>query len=135
MAPGEEDAVRQHLMEQLQPLCEAEPEVLADYVIVLVEKDVPKEELRENCINELSAFLQDETQAFVTQLFSDLESKPWKKHAQKKAEKKPPDARAAGSNGGEEANGGGLSLSPRQAVSAATCFNSAISAHAFASAL
>ena len=72
----EEDAVRAHLMEQLKPLCEAEPEVLADYVLVLVEKDVPRAELRENCVSELSAFLQDDTEAFVTQLFSDLDSKP-----------------------------------------------------------
>ena len=77
----EEDAVRAHLMEQLKPLCEAEPEVLADYVLVLVEKDVPRAELRENCVSELSAFLQDDTEAFVTQLFSDLDSKPWKKKA------------------------------------------------------
>ena len=87
LAPGEEDAVRQHLVEQLKPLSEAEPEVLADYVMVLVEKDVPKDELRENCVLELSAFLQESTEQFVSQLFSDLDAKPWKKDSAKQESK------------------------------------------------
>ena len=101
---GEEDAVRQHLMEQLKPLCEAEPEVLADYVMVLVEKDVPQAELRENCIEELSAFLQDETEGFVNRLFSDLESKPWKK----KQEKKAPEVKPAKAGGQPRSEGASL---------------------------
>eukprot|EP00277_Geminigera_cryophila_P045755 CAMPEP_0173073386 /NCGR_PEP_ID=MMETSP1102-20130122/10378_1 /TAXON_ID=49646 /ORGANISM="Geminigera sp., Strain Caron Lab Isolate" /LENGTH=198 /DNA_ID=CAMNT_0013942229 /DNA_START=129 /DNA_END=723 /DNA_ORIENTATION=+ len=91
-------------MEQLKPLCEAEPEVLADYVMVLVEKDVPQAELRENCIEELSAFLQDETEGFVNRLFSDLESKPWKK----KQEKKAPEVKPAKAGGQPRSEGASL---------------------------
>ena len=62
-------------------MCKEEPDLLAEYVMVIIEKDASTRELRNNCVNELRPFLFQETDACVSQLFSDLESKPWKKSA------------------------------------------------------
>lgn len=58
----EEPVLRQHLMEKLEPLCEAEPAVLAEYVIALLKNDASMDELRANCVSELQDFLQENTE-------------------------------------------------------------------------
>ena len=39
--------------------CDADPETLAKYVIALVKKDRPDDDLREMCLKELHIFLKD----------------------------------------------------------------------------
>ncbi|KAJ3013196.1 RNA-binding protein 27, partial [Thoreauomyces humboldtii] len=57
---------------QLQSICEADPAVLADYVIALLkhEKSIP--DLKALCISQLDDFLKEETQPFVSTLFDSL---------------------------------------------------------------
>lgn len=54
--------------------CEADPEVVADYVLALLKHDSPSEDLKPHCIKELSDFLGDETNSFVDALFDTIES-------------------------------------------------------------
>ena len=49
--------------------------------MVIIEQDCELSELRNKCVNEFRPFLFQDTEVFVSQLFSDLESKPWKKSA------------------------------------------------------
>lgn len=57
------DGLRDWLMEKLEPICEAEPGTLADYVLSLLKNDVPRKKLAEMCEKELFDFLDHNTQA------------------------------------------------------------------------
>ena len=52
--------------------CEADPDVLAKYVLALLRHD-KESELEAHCIEQLRDFLKDETERFVKQLFRTLE--------------------------------------------------------------
>ncbi|KNC98627.1 uncharacterized protein SPPG_06309 [Spizellomyces punctatus DAOM BR117] len=62
------------LTSQLQPICDADPIVLADYVIALLKHDKPIADLKALCISQLDDFLKEATQPFVLQLFDSLAS-------------------------------------------------------------
>jgi RNA-binding protein 26 len=49
----------------LQPLCEAEPPVLADYVIALLKNEAPISEMHVTCERELLDFLQEHTKVVL----------------------------------------------------------------------
>lgn len=57
----DEEALRKYLMGSLQPLCEAEPAMLADYVISLLKNDHSRRELVALCERELIDFLEGNT--------------------------------------------------------------------------
>ena len=57
------DGLRDWLMEKLEPICDAEPGTLADYVLSLLKNDMPRKELAEMCEKELADFLDHNTQA------------------------------------------------------------------------
>ncbi len=57
--------------------CEADPETLTKYVLALIRKDKPVEELKESMPSQMEVFLQSETKAFVELLFKQLESKDY----------------------------------------------------------
>ena len=67
------DAFKSWLAKTLAPICDADPSALAKYVVALVKKDKPIEDLRNNCLDNLNVFLQDETEKFVGHLFEAMQ--------------------------------------------------------------
>jgi hypothetical protein len=59
---NEEPGLKEHLMGALQPLCEADPELLADYVIEILKNDSTHDELVSSVRDNLSDFLADNTE-------------------------------------------------------------------------
>lgn len=66
------EAFRTWLAKLLEPICDADPTALANYVIALVKKDKSDEELKAICADQLDVFLQKETNDFVDKLFESL---------------------------------------------------------------
>ncbi|KAK2873089.1 hypothetical protein QQF64_017172 [Cirrhinus molitorella] len=69
------DALKSWLAKLLEPICDADPSALANYVVALVKKDKPEKELRALCADQLDVFLQKETTGFVDKLFECLSTK------------------------------------------------------------
>ncbi|PVV01359.1 hypothetical protein BB560_004220 [Smittium megazygosporum] len=65
------------LSELLKSLSEADPDILSEYVIVMLQNDLPEHELYNNCLTDLQDFLSEETESFVEFLFSILKSKKY----------------------------------------------------------
>ncbi|KAK6325875.1 hypothetical protein J4Q44_G00052170 [Coregonus suidteri] len=71
------DALKTWLFKTLEPICDADPSALANYVVALVKKDKSETELKALCIDQLDVFLQKETQTFVDRLFEAVNSKSY----------------------------------------------------------
>ncbi|MCI4386271.1 hypothetical protein PGIGA_G00060350 [Pangasianodon gigas] len=52
------DALKSWLAKLLEPICDADPSALANYVVALVKKDKPEKDLRALCADQLDVFLQ-----------------------------------------------------------------------------
>ncbi|XP_027499267.1 RNA-binding protein 27 isoform X3 [Corapipo altera] len=84
------DALKSWLAKLLEPICDADPSALANYVVALVKKDKPEKELKAFCADQLDVFLQKETSGFVDKLFESLYTKSYLPSAEpSKAEAKP----------------------------------------------
>ncbi|XP_056911505.1 RNA-binding protein 27 isoform X2 [Takifugu flavidus] len=71
------EALKSWLAKLLEPICDADPSALANYVVALVKKDKPEKELKALCADQLEVFLQKETMAFVDKLFECLSTKSY----------------------------------------------------------
>lgn len=69
----EDTPLTRYLVKNLQPLTEADPALLANYVLALLKNNKPKKELQKLCVDKLYDFLGDGTKSFVTALFHALE--------------------------------------------------------------
>ncbi|XP_026183588.1 RNA-binding protein 27 isoform X2 [Mastacembelus armatus] len=69
------EALKSWLAKLLEPICDADPSALANYVVALVKKDKPEKELKALCADQLDVFLQKETIGFVDKLFECLTTK------------------------------------------------------------
>nr|XP_054586682.1 RNA-binding protein 27 isoform X4 [Nothobranchius furzeri] len=69
------EALKTWLAKLLEPICDADPSALANYVVALVKKDKPEKELKALCADQLDVFLQKETMGFVDKLFESLTTK------------------------------------------------------------
>ncbi|XP_044077464.1 RNA-binding protein 27 isoform X2 [Siniperca chuatsi] len=69
------EALKSWLAKLLEPICDADPSALANYVVALVKKDKPETELKALCADQLDVFLQKETTGFVDKLFECLTTK------------------------------------------------------------
>ncbi|XP_021167570.2 RNA-binding protein 27 isoform X1 [Fundulus heteroclitus] len=69
------EALKTWLAKLLEPICDADPSALANYVVALVKKDKPEKELKALCADQLDVFLQKETVGFVDNLFESLTTK------------------------------------------------------------
>ncbi|KDQ19836.1 hypothetical protein BOTBODRAFT_62234 [Botryobasidium botryosum FD-172 SS1] len=67
--------IRPWLVQTLEPICDADPEVLADYVLALLKHEAPEAELRTMFTSQLRDFLEKEAPNFVDKLFSTLRSR------------------------------------------------------------
>ncbi|RUS26309.1 hypothetical protein BC938DRAFT_470942, partial [Jimgerdemannia flammicorona] len=74
---AESEALKQFLSDQLEPICEADPKVLAEYVLALLKHDKPNQDLRQLGTKELEDFLKDQTEPFVRRLFETLATKDY----------------------------------------------------------
>lgn len=68
----DKEFLREWLIRSLEPVCDADPEVLSKYVLALVQNDPQKPGLQDTCVSKLEEFLGDETIGFVAKLFKAL---------------------------------------------------------------
>ena len=77
MLISEPEILKVWLTTHLEPLCDADPAALAKYVLALIKKDKPEEELRESMVQQMDVFLQAETNSFIDMLFNIVETKEY----------------------------------------------------------
>ncbi|KAF8320567.1 uncharacterized protein EI90DRAFT_3292861 [Cantharellus anzutake] len=65
------------LIKSLEPICDADPEVLSDYILALLKHDAPEKELRATFVAQLRDFLEDEAESFVEKLFQVLRTRSY----------------------------------------------------------
>ncbi|KAI0336015.1 hypothetical protein GY45DRAFT_572451 [Cubamyces sp. BRFM 1775] len=65
------------LVRTLEPICDAEPGALADYILALLKHNAPEAELRKELAVQLEEFLEKECASFVDTLFIALRSKSY----------------------------------------------------------
>ncbi|KAG2185106.1 hypothetical protein INT44_001896 [Umbelopsis vinacea] len=73
-AEARSEDLKKFLTQELAPICDADPDVLAQYVLALLKNNKPTSELKESVTEQLEDFLKDQTLSFVTKLFNVLES-------------------------------------------------------------
>ncbi|KAG9104147.1 hypothetical protein FRC06_005039 [Ceratobasidium sp. 370] len=79
--PDDVPTLRPWLVKNLGPICDAEPEVLSNYVLALLKHDAPEPELKKTFETQLFDFLDNETSQFVDRLFTVLKTKSFKTSA------------------------------------------------------
>ncbi|GAA5963349.1 hypothetical protein JCM3765_006992 [Sporobolomyces pararoseus] len=62
------------LIKHLEPITDAEPSTLAEYVLALLQRDETPQELERICIESLGDFLEDHTEKFVKEMFAFVQS-------------------------------------------------------------
>ncbi|BGP19971.1 hypothetical protein JCM10213_006748 [Rhodosporidiobolus nylandii] len=72
LPPVDAAALKPWLIRHLEPICDADPPVLADYILALLKHDVPVPELRKLCVSQLEDFLDRHTAPFVDTLIAHL---------------------------------------------------------------
>lgn len=84
------EALTTWLVRELKPICDAEPAVLAKYVLSLIRKpDKTDEEIRVFCVEQLEVFLQGNNKRFVEKMFAVLKDGSYMENpATTKVEKK-----------------------------------------------
>lgn len=75
----EKEQLKDWLVKTLEPVSDADPDVLSKYVLALVQADPLKEDIDEICISKLEEFLGDETQSFVSKLVQALRNGSYRK--------------------------------------------------------
>ncbi|GMR41864.1 hypothetical protein PMAYCL1PPCAC_12059, partial [Pristionchus mayeri] len=65
------------LTKELSPICDADPGALAKYVLALLKKPLPADEIKGVCMLQLEVFLQSHTKRFVERLFTALAEKTY----------------------------------------------------------
>jgi len=69
----------QYIVDKLGSIdeCEADPQVLAEFIVALLKHDVTRQELQALCVSELQDFLGKATDHFVKQLFRTMDTKSY----------------------------------------------------------
>ncbi|KAG2075254.1 hypothetical protein BDR04DRAFT_1092125 [Suillus decipiens] len=65
------------LVRTLEPICDAEPGALAEYVLALLKHNVPENEMRKELSSQLEEFLEKEGPSFIDTLFTVLRTKTY----------------------------------------------------------
>ncbi|KAG0217345.1 hypothetical protein B0O80DRAFT_529018 [Mortierella sp. GBAus27b] len=82
--------LKAYLTKELTLISDADPAMLADYIIALLKHDKGSSELKELCVTQLEDFLQKDTESFVNTMFRALESKSYIQDPKPAAESSPP---------------------------------------------
>ncbi|KAJ3507767.1 hypothetical protein NLJ89_g6123 [Agrocybe chaxingu] len=69
------------LVRTLEPICDAEPGALADYILALLKHNVPESEMRQELTVQLDEFLEKECSSFIDTLFTVLRTKSYMPYA------------------------------------------------------
>ncbi|KAG8935910.1 hypothetical protein FRC02_005665 [Tulasnella sp. 418] len=69
--------LRPWLVQTLEPICDADPEVLTDYVLALMQHDASEDQLQKMFVEQLHDFLEQEAAPFVDKLFQALRTKSY----------------------------------------------------------
>ncbi|KAF1924916.1 uncharacterized protein M421DRAFT_269127 [Didymella exigua CBS 183.55] len=78
LLPEEDSEVfKRWVLPKLETISDADGEVLADYVVALVTTKETDANIRRNCLESLSDFLQDHTASFVDEVIRTLKSKSY----------------------------------------------------------
>ncbi|CAI5724971.1 unnamed protein product [Peronospora destructor] len=72
MDSEDKEFLREWLILNLEPVSDADPEVLSKYVLALVQNDPHTLDLQDTCVSKLEEFLGEETKGFVVKLFKAL---------------------------------------------------------------
>ncbi|KAF8203306.1 hypothetical protein BJ912DRAFT_1019043 [Pholiota molesta] len=65
------------LVRTLEPICDAEPGALADYILALLKHNVPENEMRKELAVQLDEFLEKECSSFIDTLFTVIRTKSY----------------------------------------------------------
>eukprot|EP01084_Bolivina_argentea_P304400 525674_1 len=79
----QQNRVREHLLEVLHKYSDADSNILCDYIITLLARDVNQKQIQKDCESELSIFMTTKTQQFVDELFRFIDKSNGKKQKQK----------------------------------------------------
>ncbi|XP_054709807.1 RNA-binding protein 26-like [Uloborus diversus] len=71
------EALKKWLAAKIWRLCEADQFTLAKYILALIRKEKPEDELRRFCVLQLYAFFRKNTKAFVNKLFVVLRTREY----------------------------------------------------------
>ncbi|TFY79735.1 hypothetical protein EWM64_g4275, partial [Hericium alpestre] len=71
------DHLKPWLTKTLEPICDADPEALADYILALLKHNAPESELRKELTSQLEEFLEKEGPPFLDTLFTILRTKSY----------------------------------------------------------
>ncbi|PWN35425.1 uncharacterized protein FA14DRAFT_178794 [Meira miltonrushii] len=71
------DELKIWLIKELEPICDADPEVLSDYVLALLKHDGSDETLQASLQEQLEDFLAEQTTPFVEKAFAALRSQSY----------------------------------------------------------
>lgn len=103
---GQEE-LKKWLTSHLEPLCDADPQALSKYVLALIKKDKPIEELKSSMISQMDVFLQSETHNFVEMLFKIVDSKEYLNTNGSAVIKEDKDPGTVKEESGQDVEGGG----------------------------
>ncbi|KAJ4355143.1 hypothetical protein N0V95_003165 [Ascochyta clinopodiicola] len=84
------EAFKGWVLPKLETISDADAEVLADYVVALVTAKDTDANIRRNCLDSLSDFLQDNTAAFVDEVISTLKNRSYAPRANPDVSTQPP---------------------------------------------
>ncbi|KAF7310699.1 hypothetical protein HMN09_00612800 [Mycena chlorophos] len=70
-------ALKPWLVRTLEPICDAEPGALADYILALLKHNVPESEMRNELALQLQEFLENECRPFIDTLFTAIRTKSY----------------------------------------------------------
>lgn len=71
------DHLKPWLTKTLEPICDADPSALADYILALLKHNAPESELRKELAAQLEEFLEKEGPPFLDALFTTLRTKSY----------------------------------------------------------
>ncbi|KAF5337396.1 hypothetical protein D9611_003255 [Ephemerocybe angulata] len=79
--PASAPHLKPWLVRTLEPICDAEPGALADYILALLKHNGPESEMRKELHSQLEEFLENECTPFIDTLFTVLRTKSYLPYA------------------------------------------------------
>ncbi|KAJ1756243.1 hypothetical protein IW139_000881 [Coemansia sp. RSA 353] len=73
----DESLVKTFLFNKIERECDADPAIMADYILVTLQNDMPASDLKQHCKTDLTEFFGDSTNVFVDTLFEALGRKEY----------------------------------------------------------
>ncbi|QSL65759.1 hypothetical protein MERGE_000037 [Pneumocystis wakefieldiae] len=70
-------ALKAYLLRLLEPISNADLDILSDYILALLRHDQSVDDVRKLCLNQLDEFLKENTFSFVQDIFDALERKAY----------------------------------------------------------